>query len=202
VLLLGQRRGLIEPVSLILVGVVVAVLAGAGVALVQHLLPGQGWSVAARWTLGSLSDDAPRWLVAVVGTVTLLAIGAAAWLGPAMDCASLGEDEARSVGLPLARLRLILFAIAGGLTAGSVLLAGPIGFVGLVCPHAVRLLAGPSHRELVVGSALAGAALVVGADTLVRVADLGAGRMPIGILTALVGGPTFLWMLRSRGAAT
>lgn len=202
VLALGQRRGLIDPVSLILVGVVVAVLAGAGVALVQHLLPGQGWSIAARWTLGSLSDDSPAWLVAGVGGATLFGAVLAAWLGPAMDAASLGEDEALSVGVPLRRLRLILFALAGGLTAGSVLLAGPIGFVGLVCPHVVRLLAGPSHRVLVIGAAIAGAILIVGADTLVRVADFGAGRVPIGVLTALVGGPTFLWILRSRDRGT
>lgn len=198
---LGQRRGVIEPVSLILVGVVVAVLCGAGIALVQHLLPGQGWAVGARWTLGSLNDDVPRWLVIAVGGATAIGVGVAAWLGPAMDAASLGEDEARSVGLPLGAVRAVLFALAGTLTAGSVLLAGPVGFVGLVCPHAARLVGGPRHRPLVMASALAGGALVVSADAVVRIADLGAGRMPLGILTAIIGAPTFLWLLRSRGGA-
>jgi iron complex transport system permease protein len=82
------------------------------------------------------------------------------------------------------------------LTAGSVVLAGPIGFVGLVCPHVVRLGAGPGHRLLSVGAAMAGAALVIGADALVRAIDLASGRMPIGVLTAIVGGPVFLWLLR------
>jgi iron complex transport system permease protein len=100
------------------------------------------------------------------------------------------------VGVGLSRLRTVLFLTSGVLTAGSVVLAGPIGFVGLICPHAVRLLAGPGHRVLVLGSALAGAALVVGCDALVRVVDLGTGQLPIGVLTSLLGGPVLIWLLR------
>ena len=90
-------------------------------------------------------------------------------------------------------MRLKLFVVAGLLTAGSVLLAGPIGFVGLVCPHFVRLLIGPRHRPLLIGSALAGASLVVGADTALRAIDK--SLLPIGVVTALVGGPVFLFFL-------
>jgi iron complex transport system permease protein len=156
-----------------------------------------------QWTLGSL-DDNVRWArLALVGSLTLVGIGAGVFLGPAMDASSLSDDEARAVGVRLGALRITLFILAGALTSGTVLLAGPIAFVGLVIPHLVRALAGPSHRTVVLASAFAGAALIVMADSLVRVIDLGSGRMPIGVLTALVGGPVFLViLLRSRPGGT
>lgn len=193
---LGQRRGLIDPTSLILVGVVLSLICGAGVMFVQHLLPDRGVALASRWVLGAISDDvATRWL-AGVGAMTLACVGLGAALGPAMDAASLSDDEARSVGVRLGPLRAALFLMSGSLAAGSVVLAGPIGFVGLVCPHLVRLLAGPGHRTLVLGSALLGAGAIVAADAGVKLIDLGAGRMPLGVLTALVGGPVFIALLR------
>ncbi len=195
---LAQKRGVIEPVTLILVGVVVSLICGAATVLLQHLMPEQGLVATTRWLFGSLRDDAPRGLVLTVLAVTCIGVFIGAWLGPAMDAAALDDDEALSVGVPLHRLRLILLALAGALTAGSVVIAGPIGFVGLICPHAVRLIAGPSNRIVMVGSALLGATLIILADSLIRVIDLGAGRMPIGVLTALLGGPTFIWLLRSR----
>ena len=108
--------------------------------------------------------------------------------------------QALSTGVPIARLRIALFLLSGVLTAVAVVLAGPVGFVGLVCPHIVRLLAGPAHRTLVLGSALAGATLIVAADAAVKAVNLGGGRMPIGVITALVGGPVFIVLLR-RGTA-
>jgi len=198
VYVLAQRRGLIEPVTLILVGVIVSLIAGAGTALIQHLMPDRGLVATTRWLFGSLRDDTSRPAIAVVLGVSVAGASLAAILGRAMDAAALGDDEARSVGLPLDRLRLILFALAGALTAGAVLLAGPIGFVGLICPHAVRLVAGPGHRAVVIGSALIGGAVIVTADAIVRLVDLGGGRMPIGVVTAIVGGPVFLALLRSK----
>jgi iron complex transport system permease protein len=194
----AQRRGRIEPVRLILVGVVFSVMAGAGTMLLRHLMPDRGLVAAERWLLGSINDDvATLWIGAVAGvTVAGIAIGAA--LGRAMDAAALDDDEARSVGVRLQRLRIVLYLVAGVLTAGAVSLAGPIGFVGLICPHAVRLIGGPRHAPLVVGAALAGAALVVGADALVRLAPAEIGRIPIGVLTALLGGPAFLIVLRRQ----
>lgn len=193
---LGQRRGLIDPTALILVGVVLSLICGAGVMFVQHLLPDRGVALASRWVLGAISDDVPlRWLVGI-GAMTLASVALGAWLGPSMDAASLSDDEARSVGVRLGALRAALFLMSGALSAGSVVLAGPIGFVGLVCPHLVRLVAGPGHRTLVVGSALLGAAAIVSADAGVKLIDLGSGRMPIGVLTALVGGPVFIALLR------
>jgi iron complex transport system permease protein len=194
---LSQRKGFVEPVSLILIGVIVSIIAGAGTMLLANLMPPSQSFAVSRWTLGGISEEttsAALWASAAVALVSLV-VGAS--LGPAMDVSALSDDEARASGVSLGWVRLALFAGAGALTAVAVGLAGPIGFVGLVSPHIVRLLAGPAHRPLVIGAALAGALLVVLADTGVRAITLPTGRMPIGILTALVGGPVFIALLRS-----
>lgn len=198
---LGQRRGLIDPVSLVLVGVIVSVLCGAGVLFVQHLRP-DGTLGGARAIIGAFSDETPWSAVGVVAAATLAGLVAAMVLGPTLDAASLGDDEAASVGVPVAGLRFGLFVNAGMLTAGAVVLAGPIGFVGLIAPHLARLLVGPAHRGLAPAAALIGATILLLADAGVRLVDLGSGRMPIGIVTALIGGPVLLWMLRGERRET
>lgn len=201
VLTLSRSRGMLDPVSLVLIGVVVSIICSAGVLLLKHLMPDRGVA-AEQLLLGAIRDDTARsslWAVGIVVGVCV-ALGFAA--GPSMDASALSEDEARSVGVPLAKLRVLLFVLSGVMTAGAVLLAGPIGFVGLICPHAVRLCAGPTHRPLVIGSALAGACLLLLADSLVRVIDLGTGRLPIGVLTSLVGGPMLIVLLRRNAYAT
>lgn len=193
---LGQRRGVVEPVSLILVGVVVSILCGSAMELIRHLMPDQGLAVA-RLLTGAVRDIPPSRLagataVLLAGFVTAMA------LARAMDAAELGDDEARSVGVRLDRLRLILFVVAGVLTSASVLLTGTIGFVGLVAPHVARLLVGASHRTLVPTAAFIGATLVVLADAVARAIDLGAGPLPVGVLTTIIGGPVLVWMLRGQ----
>lgn len=195
---LAQRRGVVEPVTLILVGVIVSLIAGAGTVFLQHLMPDRGLAASTRWLFGSIRDDTPRGLIVIATLLITLGVIITVGLGRAMDAASLDDDEAVSVGVRLHGLRLALLALAGTLTAASVVIAGPIGFVGLICPHAVRLLAGPANRVVVIGSALLGAGTIVAADTLVRLIDLGGGRMPIGVLTALLGGPVFVALLRAR----
>jgi len=192
---LAQRRGRLEPVSLILIGVMVSIMASAASTFVARLMPDTGFA-AMRWMLGWIADFTPPAHVAVGLGCAAGGVALGLWLGPAMDAASLSDDEARSVGVRLGLLRTLLFIASGVLTAASVVLAGPIGFVGLVCPHVVRLAAGPHHRPLVAGAAFAGVALVVGADALVRAIWLETGRVPIGVLTALLGGPVFIVLLR------
>ncbi|HYE63555.1 MAG TPA: iron ABC transporter permease [Phycisphaerales bacterium] len=199
VYVLSQRRGLLDPITLVLVGVVVAIMCGAGTQLLKSLMPDQGVA-ASRLLRGMLSDDVPRGQLALVGGLTLASIVAGAWAGPAMDAAALGDDEARSVGVGLGRLRTLLFVLSGVLAASSVVIAGPVGFVGLICPHAARLLLGPSHRVLVVGAAVSGATLVIGADAATRLIDFGSGHPPISILTSLLGGPVLVLLLRRRPA--
>jgi iron complex transport system permease protein len=192
---LSARRGVLDPITLVLVGVGVSILASAGTMIVRHLLPDQG-EAAARMLVGSLRD-AQWWELGVASIPALAGVGLGMASARAMDAASLSEDEARSVGVPIGSLRAGLFVASGVLTAVSVMLAGPVGFVGLVCPHVVRLLHGPGHRVLIPGAALAGAALVVGCDVLVRAVDLGAGHLPLGVLTSLIGAPVLIGMLRS-----
>jgi iron complex transport system permease protein len=198
---LSRRRGSIDPVSLVLIGVVTSIVAGAATMLITQTLPDQGLSIS-RWALGGINEEAPRRLVIAVLALAALATIAGVALARAIDIAALPDDEARSLGVNLPRLRLILFLLSGTLTAGAVVLAGPVSFVGLVCPHIVRLAAGPRTRPLVIGSALAGIALITAADIGARIIDLGSGRLPIGIFTALLGGPVFIYLLRRATPAS
>jgi iron complex transport system permease protein len=172
--------------------------------LLQQFLPDRGMARFSRWMLGSISEETPWALLALIGALTVAGAIAASLWGPKLDAATLADDEARSVGVNPHRVRTLCFGIAGVLTAGTVLLAGPVGFVGLVCPHIARILLGASHRRLVVGSALVGVAFVSAAevvsvgvgmwtassDTLVST-----GRIPVGIISALIGAPIFIAML-------
>jgi len=191
---LSQRRGIIDPITMILVGVIVSVILGAATMLVVSMMPDRGFSVT-RWMMGTLREQVDAPTLAVCAAILVGVVGWSLSAARSFDVMALGEDEAKSVGVSVAVVRAGQFIGAGLLTAISIVLAGPIGFVGLVCPHLVRLLAGPGHRTLVLGSALAGVVLVVGADTLVRAIPTDAGRIPIGVITSLIGGPVFLVML-------
>jgi iron complex transport system permease protein len=199
VYVLAQRRGLIEPVALILVGVILGVILGAGTALVRSMMPPDESQSITVWLFGTLSDELPPGRLWGAGIVTALGVVVAARLGPAMDAMAMSADEALSVGVRIGRVRALLFVASGVLTAAAVSIAGPIGFVGFVCPHVARLMMGPAHRPLAVGAAALGAALVISADTLVRAIPLPSGRLPVGVLTALIGGPVLIAMLRGRG---
>ncbi len=202
VYMLAQRRGWLDPVSLVLVGVIVSAVCGALIMLLQHMVPAGLHGEITRWMMGRIPESTPTSSLMIAGGLSLGGVVVAAVMGRAMDAATLGDDEARSVGLALGPLRVWMFLLAGALTAGAVALCGPIGFVGLIAPHAARLVLGPHHTPLVIGAALAGVILVVGADVARQVIDLGAGRMPIGVFTALIGGPAFIWLLRTgRGQA-
>ncbi|MEL7088421.1 MAG: iron chelate uptake ABC transporter family permease subunit, partial [Planctomycetota bacterium] len=150
--------------------------------------------------------DFPGRLVGI-GGVTLAALTCLMYKARAMDVATLSAGEAEALGVDLRRLRVVLFVVASGLAASAVVLAGPIAFVGLVCPHVARLIYGPRHGALLPASACLGATLVVLADTAGAVLAwwLDVGVVPLGVFTALVGGVSFLWMLRphlGRGMAS
>jgi iron complex transport system permease protein len=199
---LARRRGWLDPVSLVLIGVVMSTICAAGIMFFQHLVTTGLLGDFTRWLMGSIPEGAPARTLLGSGAVAVIGVAVAALMGRAMDAATLGDDEARSVGLKLRPLRVAMFVLAGVLTAMTVALAGPIGFVGLIAPHLGRLVLGPKHTPLVIGAALIGIVLVVGADVVRQAIDLGGGRMPIGIFTALIGGPVFIWLLRTgRGGA-
>ncbi|MDX2148562.1 MAG: iron ABC transporter permease [Planctomycetota bacterium] len=194
---LSRRRASLQPTTLVLVGVVISMVCGSGTVALQQLLPDRGLSIT-RWFLGALDDDAPWSSVGAFAILALVAGALASLTGPWLDASTLAPSEARSLGVPLARLRVALFIASGVLTAAAVTLAGPVAFVGLVAPHLARLALGARHRILVPAAAFIGAALVVAADALVSLIDLGAGRLPVGIVTTLIGAPVFITMLRTR----
>jgi len=193
-----RGAGEIEPTTLVLMGVIIAIICSGAMSLLKHLMPDQGIA-ADRLLVGSIRDDVRPMHLWIVGVLLAMGMGVSLSKARMMDVASLSDDEVSSLGISLARLRTTQFLIAGVLTGGAVVLAGPVGFVGLLCPHVVRSWAGPRHGPLLVGSAMLGAGVVVGADTLIagiREVYPGLGRLPLGVLTALGGGPIFLLMLR------
>jgi iron complex transport system permease protein len=196
---IAQVDGRTSLVVMLLAGIAVGALAWAGIGFLSYLSSDEQLRNLTFWQLGSLGGGS--W--PAVGVLALLAGGSSVVLlrlAPALDAFALGEAEARHLGVDVQRLKhagIVLTALAvGAVTAFT----GIIGFIGLVAPHLVRLACGPSHRVVLPGAALAGAALVVGADiparTLVAPAEL-----PIGVLTAFLGAPFFLFLLlRARRA--
>jgi iron complex transport system permease protein len=191
----SQRRGLLDPVTLVLVGVIVGILCSAVGMLLQHLMPDQG-TAARRLLIGALRDDVTGRELAMIGALIGASAAVGVAMGPTMDAASFGEDEARSVGVSVGRTRAVLFVLSGVLAACAVVLAGPVGFVGLICPHVARLLSGPRHRGLIVVAGLVGAILVVSADLGSSAVPLASGRLPINVITTLIGGPVLIGLLR------
>lgn len=201
VYVLSQRRGSVEPLQLVLVGVIVSVLFGAGSSLLMQLMPDRGLSMT-RWTIGALSDETPRSALVGGGSIVLLAAAAGLRLAPTLDAASLSDEEALSLGTPIRGLRVGLFFASGALTAAAVVIAGPVGFIGLISPHIARLVAGSSHRVVIPLSMTLGAVIVLSADAAVRLLDLNQGRIPMGVVTAILGGTLFVGMLRSSRTLT
>ncbi|WP_139257890.1 FecCD family ABC transporter permease [Natronohydrobacter thiooxidans] len=151
------------------------------------------------WLLGSLGGV--RWPDAGLAfPVVLLALAYCLYRARALDAFAFGEDAAASLGVDVTRVRIELFALTAMLTATVVSIIGAVGFVGLVIPHAMRFLVGPSHGRLILASALAGGVFMALADVLSRLV-LPGQVLPVGVITALFGAPVFgviLW--RSRGA--
>jgi iron complex transport system permease protein len=194
VYLMSRDGGRTEVVTLVLTGIAVNAVANAGMAFVMFMADTQAREQIVFWTLGSLNGT--RWqYVAVVAPLCAVGVAGAMLLSRQLDLLSLGDRAARHVGVDVERLRIVAIFLVALLTSAAVSFCGVIGFVGLVIPHLIRILLGPAHRLLIPASALGGALLLVcadlGARTLVAYADL-----PIGMLTALVGGPFFFWLLR------
>jgi len=198
---LGRRERGLDPVSVILVGVVVSTMCGAGMMLFQSLVPTGLRGEFLRWLMGRIPEAPPVDLLIVCVLVTLAGLVISMSKARAMDVAVLPDDVCHAAGVSLSRLRAMQFITAGVLAAMAVTLVGPLGFVGLIAPHAARLALGPAHHVRIIGAVLFGIALVVGSDVARQAIELGHGRLPIGIFTSLIGGPAFLWPVLS-GRAT
>jgi iron complex transport system permease protein len=180
---------------LVLTGVVIGALLGACVGLVKYLAdPYNQLPAMTFWLLGSLAAVGPSDLLPLFGPVTLgtLVLIALRWR---MNVMSLPDEEARALGVPTGPLRIAIVAAATLVTSASVATAGIIGWIGLVVPHVARTLAGPDFARLIPAAALLGGGFLLLIDTLARTGA--AIEMPLGILTALVGTPFFIWLLTS-----
>lgn len=193
---MARQHGQVSVTRLLLVGVAVNALAGSGLGLLSHIATDTQLRALSFWMLGSLAPS--HWLaVACVLPAVLLSVLLSASLPASLNTLSLGEAQARLSGVDVQRLQRRCVALAA-LSVGSVTaVIGMVGFIGLLAPHAVRLLTGPDHRDVLPGSALLGASLVLLADTVARTA-FAPVELPLGVLTGLIGAPTFLWLLRQR----
>jgi iron complex transport system permease protein len=192
----GGARAPWTAARLLLTGVVVAAGWGAVIALLLTIAPDAQVKGMLFWLLGDLSVT-PHALPALATLAVVLA-GAFA-LARDLNVLALGEDVASALGVAVPRVTLALYVLAALATAAAVTTAGSVGFVGLVVPHALRLVIGNDQRALLPAAALAGGALLVLADTLAR-SVVAPVQLPVGVITALVGVPVFLYLLGKSGA--
>ena len=190
---LGRRNGQTHVAVMLLAGIALTALAGSAVGLFTYLADDATLRTLTFWNLGSLNGAS----YARLWPLLIVTAGVALWLprrANALNALLLGESEASHLGINVEGLkRELVFCTALGVGA-AVAAAGMIGFIGLVVPHLVRLLAGPDHRVLLPASVLAGASLLLFADLIARLA-LAPAELPIGIVTAFLGAPFFLYLL-------
>ncbi|MES9506931.1 iron ABC transporter permease [Streptomyces sp. NPDC000609] len=191
---LGQRRGRLAPTRLVLAGIAVGYVLLSATSFVQLRATPTELRGVMFWMLGSVSGARWSQLPAVTAVV---AIGTAllASFGRRLNALLAGDESATSLGVDVHRTRAVLLVVAALLTGTVIAVAGGIGFVGLMIPHLVRLALGADHRRLLPLSALLGAVYLVLVDLLSRTVNR-PDELPLGILTALLGAPFFLWLLR------
>jgi iron complex transport system permease protein len=186
-------RGRDAVLVLVLAGVVIGALFGAGVGLLKYLAdPYNQLPAITFWLLGSLAATNPRDLTSLLPAVALglIPLGLLRWQ---IDVMTLGEEEATALGLDTRMLRIVVIAAATLMTSAAVAASGIIGWVGLVVPHLARLIVGPAFVRLLPISVLFGAGYLLAVDTAAR--TIGAVELPSGVLTAAFGTPVFLWLL-------
>jgi iron complex transport system permease protein len=178
---------------LLLGGVTVQALLSAVIAFVQYLADFTQTFRNVRWLMGSLDVAAYPPLVAALIPMSVSWIGFAT-LPRVLDLISVGHESAAARGVDVERSERVALVSASLATGAAVALAGPVSFVGLIVPHLVRLIVGADHRLVLPASALFGAAFLIGCDLVARtiIAPL---ELPVGIITAIIGGPVFLWLL-------
>jgi iron complex transport system permease protein len=189
-------RGRLDATRLLLIGVVFNALASAVIVFLASIAGLAEGSRIFLYLIGNLSDAQPA-LAGWVGAFLALGLAALLPLARSLNALALGEDSAALLGFEPARVKLALLVSTSLLVGAAVAAAGLVGFVGLIVPHALRLALGADHRLLLPASALGGASFLVACDALARTA-LGGPELPVGAITALVGGPLFLVLLRRR----
>ena len=188
----SRMRGHDPLLALVLTGVVIGTLLGSAIALLKYLAdPYNQLPAITFWLLGSLASISPKDL-AIASPLALLGLAPMLLLRWRMNLLALPDDEARALGVDTRRLRTLIVACATLMTASVVAISGIIGWVGLLIPHAARLLVGPDFGRLLPLAMLMGAGFMLAVDTLCR--TLATIEVPPGVLTALIGTPFFLWL--------
>lgn len=200
-LLLASSLGRITPSRTVLAGLAVSSLAAAVTSLVIFwTVTGDSYREILGWLLGSLAGA--RWPAVGIGFAAILIAGIPIMLsGRILDAFAFGDTSAASLGINVPGARWTLLGATALLTGAMVSVSGSIGFVGLILPHAVRLLVGPRHRALLPLSAIVGAIFLIWADTAAR-SFFDPRELPVGIVTAIIGAPVFAFLLTRRRSAT
>ncbi|TKT79397.1 iron ABC transporter permease [Aquamicrobium sp. LC103] len=194
----ATRRGQTSIATMLLAGIALAAMASAFSGVLVYLADDRQLRDLTFWGLGSLAGATWTKILAA-GPIIALALVAAPFLARGLNGLALGEAAAHHLGIPVQRFKNVAIVTVAAATGASVAVSGGIGFVGIVVPHLLRLLIGPDHRYLLPASALLGAALLLLADAVSRTI-VAPAELPIGIVTAAVGAPFFLWiLLRRRG---
>lgn len=197
VFFLSVQKGRIHISTLLLSGVAVSMIMDGLTSMVTLMAPNAlGLHNASFWMSGSLAGARWEYLGLPLGAL-VICLAVLMGLHEKLDALSLGESQAITLGVNVRRLQMLLIVVASLLAGISVALSGTIGFVGLMCPHFARGLVGSKHRNVLVISALLGAVLVIWTDVLARTL-FAPEELPVGILTAVLGGPVFIVMLRKR----
>ena len=203
---IARRAGGMDPVVLLLGGVIINVFNGAMILLLMQFIRPERILSFIGWSMGRLPESLWHEPILLLVAAVMLLIGWTVVMRHAagLNVLALGDDVAVSSGVSVGRLRTMIFLAVCLMTAGAVALAGPIGFIGLIVPHICRILFGADHRLLGVICPFGGAIFLMIADTLCRMAGMwtGAGEIPVGVVTALIGGPFFIVLLcrSERGA--
>lgn len=188
----ARHRGLSTTV-LLLAGVTMNAFFSAMILFVQYFASFADVYRTLRWLMGDLDVSSYEPLLAAL-PAAIVAFACFAWLARPLNLLSLGPDSAESRGLDVTKAQRAAFLSASLATGAAVTVGGPIGFVGIIIPHLVRLLVGPDHRLVLPAAALFGAAFLVGCDVIARII-FAPVELPVGIITAMIGGPFFLWLL-------
>ncbi|QBX79547.1 FecCD family ABC transporter permease [Citrobacter tructae] len=192
-----QRDGSLS--RLLLVGIAINALCGAAVGVLSWISNDAQLRQLSLWGMGSLGSA--QWSTLLAVTSLMLPTVFIVWrLASALNLLQLGEEEAHYLGVDVRWVQRILLLCSALLVAAAVAVSGVIGFIGLVIPHLMRMWLGSDHRAAIPGSVLAGAFLLLIADTLARTA-VAPAEMPVGLLTSILGAPWFLWLIfRQRGS--
>jgi iron complex transport system permease protein len=190
----GQRT---DVALMLLAGIALSALAGAGTGVLTYLADDRQLRDLTFWSMGSLAGATWDKLGTALPLITL-ALLVAPRLARGLNALALGEAQAAHMGTDVQRLKRLAILSAAAATGAAVAVSGGIGFIGIIVPHLLRQAQGPDHRQIIPNAGLLGAALLVLADLVAR-SIVAPAELPIGILTALIGAPVFLWMLLQRG---